>query len=75
MAERLAEFARVANWRGHIVEVPASELAEKDRMPYDFAHHIVLDTTRIRTELDYKEVVPAEVALLRTLEYERGTEA
>jgi hypothetical protein len=42
MAERLAEFARVANWRGYIVEVAASELAEQDRMPYDFAHHYCL---------------------------------
>jgi hypothetical protein len=51
MAERLAEFARVSGWQGRIVEVPASELSEADRMPYDFAHHIDYDTTRIRTEL------------------------
>jgi len=74
MAERLAEFARAANWCGRIVEVPASELAEMDRSPHDFAHHIVYDTTRIRTELDYKEVLPPEVALVRTLEYEMATE-
>jgi uncharacterized protein YbjT (DUF2867 family) len=37
MAERLAEFARVIGWHGHILEVPASELGETDRMPYDFA--------------------------------------
>lgn len=72
MTERLTEFARVAGWRGHIVEVPASELAENDRMHHNFAHHIVYDTTRSRTELDYKEVVPPEVALARTLEYERA---
>jgi nucleoside-diphosphate-sugar epimerase len=74
MAERLAEFARAAGWRGHIFEVPASELTEMDRMPHDFAHHIAYDTTRIRTELDYKEVVPREVALARILEYERASE-
>jgi nucleoside-diphosphate-sugar epimerase len=75
MAERLAEFARVAGWKGPIVEVPASELAEVDRMPYDFAHHIAYDTTRIRTELGYREVIPHQFALARTLEYERVTEA
>jgi nucleoside-diphosphate-sugar epimerase len=74
MAERLAEFARVVAWRGHIIAVPASELPETDRMLYDFSHHIVSDTTRIRTELGYKEVVPHEFALERTLEYERATE-
>src|SRR5262249_26337194 len=75
MAERLMEFARVAGWEGQIVEVPASELVETDRMPYDFAHHIVYDTTRIRTELGYKEVIPHQFALARTLEDERATMA
>jgi nucleoside-diphosphate-sugar epimerase len=74
MAERLAEFARIADWRGRVFEVPASELAETDRMPYDFAHHIVYDTSRIRTELGYKEVVSPEVSQARTLEYERAAE-
>jgi nucleoside-diphosphate-sugar epimerase len=75
MAERLAEFARVAGWQGRILEVDASELPESDRILYDFSHHIVSDTTRIRTELGYNEVIPHELALERTLEHERGTEA
>jgi nucleoside-diphosphate-sugar epimerase len=75
MAERLSGLARLAGWRGHIFEVSASELGEADRMPYNFAHHLVYDTTRIRTELGYREVVPAEAALARTLEYERAAEA
>jgi nucleoside-diphosphate-sugar epimerase len=75
MAERLAEFARVAGWHGHIIEVPASELPETDRVLYDFSNHIVYDTTRIRTELGYKEAISHEVALARTLGYERATDA
>jgi len=74
MAERLADFARVAGWRGRIVSVPASELPQSDRLPYDFAHHLVYDTTRIRTELDYREVVPYEESLSRALELERVLE-
>jgi nucleoside-diphosphate-sugar epimerase len=72
MVERLIEFAGVAGWRGNIIEVPASELPETDRMLYDFSHHIVYDTARIRAELGYKEVIPHEFALARTLEYERN---
>jgi nucleoside-diphosphate-sugar epimerase len=72
MAERLAEFARVAGWRGRILPVPAPELAESDRMPHDFAHHLVYDTTRIRSELGYREVVPREASLLRTIAIERA---
>ena len=76
MVDRLVEFASVAGWQGRIIEVPASELPETDRMLYDFSHHIVCDTTRIRTELDYKEVIPHELALTRTLEYyERATDS
>jgi nucleoside-diphosphate-sugar epimerase len=75
MAERLVEFARVAGWQGHFLEVPASELGEPDRMLYDFSHHVAYDTTRIRTELGYKEVIPHEVALVRTLENERAAPA
>jgi nucleoside-diphosphate-sugar epimerase len=75
MGERIAEFARVAGWDGHIVEVPAAELGETDRMPYDFTHHLAYDTTRIRTELGYKEVIARQLALARTLEYEKPTEA
>jgi nucleoside-diphosphate-sugar epimerase len=73
MVERLTEFARVAGWQGNILQVPASELPETDRIPYDFSHHIASDTTRIRTELGYKEVITHENALTRTLEYERTT--
>jgi nucleoside-diphosphate-sugar epimerase len=50
--------------------VSASELPEADRLPYDFAHHLAYDTTRIRTELGYTEAVPAAEALARILEWE-----
>jgi hypothetical protein len=54
-----------------VVEVQASELAKTDQMPHDFANHIAYDTTRIRTELGYKEVLPRKLALARTLEHEK----
>lgn len=72
MRERLDEFARVAAWRGRIIEVPAEELPEADRMPLDFTHHLVYDTSRIRGELGYTELVPHEESLRRTLECERA---
>jgi len=74
MRDRLAEFALVAGWRGRILEVPASELGEMDRMAHDFAHHIAYDTSLIRSELGYKEVISPEVSLARTLEYESATD-
>jgi nucleoside-diphosphate-sugar epimerase len=73
MAARLAGFATAMGWRGHIVEVPASALDESDRLPYDFAHHLLYDTSRVRAELGYSETLPPDLALARILEYELGT--
>src|SRR5262249_21302131 len=75
MAERLAGLARAAGWRGRIFGGSPSELDQADRMAYDCAHHIAYDTTRIRRELGYREVIPAEAALARTLEYEMAADA
>jgi nucleoside-diphosphate-sugar epimerase len=72
MSVRLAEFAGAIGWRGRITEVPASALDEADRLPYDFAHHLVYDTSRIRAELGHKETLPPNLAVARILEYERG---
>jgi len=72
IAERLAAFARVSGWRGSVRAVPAIELPEPDRMPQDFSHHLVYDTTRIRAELGYRELVPYDQGLARTLEWERA---
>ena len=71
MMERLAAFARAADWRGEIMAVPAAELDEANRMPYDFDHHLVYDTSRIRNELGYREVVGYEQSLSRMIETER----
>lgn len=70
MAERLAGFARAAGWTGNILEVPETELDAADRLGFDFTHHIAYDTTRIRDELAYREVVAPEAAAARVLEYE-----
>jgi nucleoside-diphosphate-sugar epimerase len=72
MLERLTEFARAARWCGRIVTVPAEELPHADRMAHDFAHHLEFDTSRIRRELSYREIVPRESSLAQTLALERA---
>ena len=71
-AERIAEIGRVAGWKGRIVPVPAAELPESQRYPADFTHHLAIDSTRIRAELGYAEIVSREEALRRTIAWERG---
>jgi len=72
MRERLEAFAEAAGWRGQIIPVAAAELPESARMPHHFSHHLVYDTSRIRAELGYEEVVPPEEALSRMLAWERA---
>ena len=73
MAERLADFARVAGWGGRIRKVPASELSEAERMLHDFRHHLAYDTTRVRAELGYREVISYEEGLARVVALERSS--
>lgn len=66
IAGRIEELGRVAAWRGRVVPAPVGEL------PHDFAHHLVVDTTRIRQELGYAEVVGREEGLARTIAWEQS---
>lgn len=57
---------RAGGWTGRIVIVPHGRLNDQG----NFEHHWVVDTTRIRAELGYMEVVPQEEALRRTVEWQ-----
>ena len=70
-AERLEEWGRIAGWNGRVVPAPAEKFPESQRTPYDWSHHIAVDTTRIREELGYAEVVPREEGIARTIAWER----
>jgi nucleoside-diphosphate-sugar epimerase len=69
--ERLEEWGRVAGWNGRILAVPADELPVSQRMPYNYSHHLHIDTGRIRAELGYTEVVPRDEGIARTIAWER----
>jgi nucleoside-diphosphate-sugar epimerase len=58
---------RARGWTGRVVVVPQG-LLSADGAHYE--HHWVVDTTRIRAELGYMEVVPQEEGLRRTVEWQ-----
>lgn len=64
-------IGHAAGWDGTIV------VAHKDQLPahllanVDYDHHLVLDTTRIRTELGYHERISQQEALHETIDWER----
>ena len=60
---------RAGGWAGRIVVLPQGRL---DVGGGHYEHHWVIDTTRIRAELGYMEVVPQEEALRQTVEWQRA---
>lgn len=72
MAEWIALIGKIANWQGKIVLVPHGRLPEPLRWDINAEQDIVVDTSRIRKELGYKERIDVEEALTRTIAWERA---
>jgi nucleoside-diphosphate-sugar epimerase len=71
MIERARAVARAAGWMGEVLAVPEDDLPPEDRRPGNFAQDILYDTSRIREDLDYEEIVSEEEGLRRTIAWER----
>jgi nucleoside-diphosphate-sugar epimerase len=72
-AEWVKAIARVAGWDGEIVALPSDQLPQSLRRDmFDFTQQYEVDSTRIRRELGYSEVVPFDEALRRTIAWERS---
>jgi nucleoside-diphosphate-sugar epimerase len=68
--EWVRRIGDVYGWSGDVVAVPAERLPTALRLPYDFRQQYVVDTSRIRDELGYKELVSEEDGLRPTIEWE-----
>ena len=71
-AERLSKVGQVAGWQGKIVPVAKEYLPADWSLPYNTAQHWFVDTSRIRQELGYSEVVTLESALKATIDWQRS---
>jgi nucleoside-diphosphate-sugar epimerase len=65
-------IAEAAGWAGEFVVAPDDDLPTHLRAPYNFAHHIDGDTSRLRCELDYKERVARNDGLRQTICWQRA---
>ncbi len=68
----IGKVAAVVGWEGRIVAAPFEQLPEPMRFDGNFDQHFVVDSSRIREELGYAEVVDERTALERTIEWERA---
>jgi nucleoside-diphosphate-sugar epimerase len=70
------EWARMIGaeigWTGKFVLVPDEKAPPSLRIPGNFRQHWVADTTRIRAELGFEEVIARPEAIRRTVEWERA---
>ncbi len=76
-AEWVKAIARVRGWKGEVVALPAGSINAQlpqslRREMFDFTQQYEVDSSRIRRELGYSEIVPFAEALRRTIEWERA---
>ena len=64
-------IAKELSWGGQVILRPSAELPAhlRDSRPDVWDHHLVADTTRIRRELGYREIVSREEGLHRALDW------
>jgi nucleoside-diphosphate-sugar epimerase len=71
-AQWVRAIGSAAGWEGRVVVLPADRLPQSMRPEMDTDQDLVADTSRIRQELGYTEVVTREEALSRTVIWQRS---
>jgi nucleoside-diphosphate-sugar epimerase len=72
-AEWVNAIARVSGWKGEVGALPSGQLPPSLRRDmFDFSQQYEVDSSRIRRELGYSEIVPFDEALRRTIFWERS---
>lgn len=66
------EIAAHTGWRGQFVLLPKERLPRHLVQPGNTAQHWVASSARIRHELGYREIVPLDEGIRRTLAWERA---
>jgi nucleoside-diphosphate-sugar epimerase len=67
------KVAEAAGWSGRFITLRKERTPAHLVMPGNTAQHWEADSTRIREELGYREVVGLDEAIARTVEWERAT--
>jgi nucleoside-diphosphate-sugar epimerase len=71
VADLVRAIANIVGWQGKIVILPKSQMLDTWKFEANFAQHWVTDSTRIRTELGYTEIIDRHEALKRTITWSR----
>ncbi|PWT79578.1 MAG: NAD-dependent dehydratase [Acidobacteria bacterium] len=71
-AEWVRKIGNVMGWKGDVISAPMNQLPASFHHQFDLTQQYSVDSTRIRRELGYAELIPFEEGLRRTIEWERG---
>ncbi|WP_019507860.1 NAD-dependent epimerase/dehydratase family protein [Pleurocapsa sp. PCC 7319] len=71
VADLVKAIAEIVGWQGEVVIVPKTQMPNSWKSKSNFDQHWITDSTRIRTELGYTEIVSRDEALKRTITWER----
>ncbi|MFL6314291.1 MAG: NAD-dependent epimerase/dehydratase family protein [Terriglobales bacterium] len=66
------KIAAATDWAGEFVLLPHNRTPKHLLSPGNTAQHVVASSERIRKELDYRELLPHDEAIRRTIEWERS---
>jgi nucleoside-diphosphate-sugar epimerase len=66
------KIAAAANWNGEFIVLPHDKTPKHLLWPGNTAQHVVASSERIRNDLGYRELVPREEAIRRTIEWDRA---
>ena len=72
MAERIRKIGEVVGWHGSIVLAPQGALPQPLRWGINAEQDVIVDSSRIREELGYKERIAPDEAFRRTVDWERA---
>ena len=71
-AEWVQQIARIVGWKGEVLVLPIDQLpAHLQSDKFDLTQQFEVDSSRIRRELGYAEIVEFDEALRRTTDWER----
>lgn len=66
------KIAAAANWNGEFVTLPHDRTPKHLLWPGNTAQHLVATSDRIRKELGYREFIPRDEAICRTIDWDRA---
>lgn len=71
-AERIRNIGRIAGWHGEVVIVPKCQMPASWNLVFNTEQHWVTDSTRIRQELGYSEIIPPDEAVKKNINWQRN---